>query len=176
MKRKRLWETIWRILNSPITLLILTLAFGNYYLPRILSEAQYSYQQKVKESDARYEYSASLLNLSYNNFYQARNYYWNYSLEPDFKERKDDLWNKYQKAVEEWNVKLVTNLFALDRYHGFTLRKYFEDEIQMNLNSLHKELLHIRDNEPVDVQLIENLISILENRLYVLVEKLNNYP
>src|SRR5260221_5819905 len=172
-KKLTFWaEFLWELINKPIVVALVTLYLGSLVLPSLLTQAQTQYLQKAKVNDEKYAYSNSLLNLSYDNFYTARNYYWNYLNASDFEERKDMLWEKHQDATRQWNVHLVSNLFGIEKYYGKDIHAWFENNVQENLNQYHNELLNIRDGSGVNKDRLNQLDKDLENRLYILAEKL----
>lgn len=169
-----LTKNIWKIVNSPLVILLISAYLVSYYIPVLIAESQISYQAQLRISEEKYKYSQSLLDLYSRRLYLAKNYYWNYKAQGDFTERKDELWSDYADAVTEWNVQLVTNIFAIEKYGGKEKREYFEKEVQNNLILLHNELLNIRNGDTVDSEKIENLIlNILDNRIYYLIYPLS---
>lgn len=165
-------NNFWQILNKPFSILIISLLLGNYYLPRILTKAQVNYQEQVRISNAKYDYSNTLLRLSWKKLFLAKNYYWNYKEIKDFAGRKETLWSEYYESVKEWNYTLVGNFFALEKYYGKETKDYFEQEVMSNQNALHAELLKIRNGETPNDEEIERLFGVLDNRMYILAEKL----
>jgi len=162
----------WTVINQPFSILLLALLFGNFFLPRILTQVQIDYQEQIRQNNAKYEYSTALLQLSWKKLFLAKNYYWNYKEIKDFDNRKDNLWNEYYESVKEWNYKLVGNFFALEKYYGKDTKIYFENEVLSNQNRIHDELLKIREGEEPNTEEIERLFDVLDNRMYILAEKL----
>lgn len=146
----------------------------SYYIPVLIARSQIAYEEQSRINEEKYKYSQSLLDLYSRRLYLAKNFYWNYKAQGDFQERKDDLWEEYADSVTEWNVQLVTNIFAIEKYGGKEKREYFEKEVQNNLILLHNELLNIRNGDPVDSERIEDLIhNVLDNRIYYLIYPLS---
>jgi len=166
------FSKIWKCINEPIIILACTLILGNFFLPKILTKAQVDYQEQIRQNNSKQEYSTILLQLSWKKLFLAKNYYWNYKELKDFDNRKSDLWEEYYDSVKEWNFKLVGNFFALEKYYGKDVKNYFENEIMYNQNKLHEELLKIRKGEEPDTKEVERLLDILDNRMYILAEKL----
>ncbi|OGC51261.1 hypothetical protein A2982_04155 [candidate division WWE3 bacterium RIFCSPLOWO2_01_FULL_39_13] len=170
IKRKNL-VFIWLFVNSPLFLLSLTLVIGNFYLPKLLTKSQLRFQDELRINEAKHEYSISLLNKSWKRLFMAKNFYWNSRL-TDFDEGKDQLWDEYYDSVKDWNVSLVGNFFTIEKYYDKNTRDYFEEEVSINFIKLHDELLKIRNGELSKSADIDKLLELLDNRMYILAEKL----
>ena len=170
LKRKKL-KSLWQFFNTPLFLLLLTLVAGNFYLPGLLANSQLKYQKELRDNEMKHEYSLSLLDMSWKRLFLAKNFYWNVN-SSDFEDRKNDLWNEYFSSVKEWNMSLVGNFFTLEKYYDKNTRNYFDNEVSINFVKLHEELLKIRHGEKYDSDEIDRLFSTLDNRMYILAEKL----
>lgn len=166
------FKACWKGVNSPIILLIITLIIGNYYLPKVILNYQINYEKVQLENNQKYDYSVKLLDLSWKRLFLAKNFFWNYK-ENTLENRKIDLWSEYFESTKEWNYKIGSNIFAINKYYGPETQAYFNKEVNLNFIKLHEELLKIRFDEKVDIVKIETMLSTLDNRVYIFAEKVS---
>ena len=164
---------LWKFLNSPLFLLVATLIIGQYLIPRVLADYQSMRQRQTMVVEDAQLHSEALLNLSYRKLFLAKNFYWN-SFEPGFAIKKDALWVDYYKTVIDYNQQLVPDFMFLEHYYNHDIREYFENEVHRNQNKLHNELLKVKNGEPYNKEDINNLLHIMDDRMYNLAEKLTN--
>lgn len=171
-KSKKVLGASWKLLNSNIVLLIITLIFGNFYIPFLLSNWQSENNKLLRAEESQHSFNREILAVGWKRLFLAKNFYW-VSKDSDFVLRKQELWNEYYESTKEWNINLVTNIALIRHYYGDDLRILLENDINIQFVRLHDELLDLKNGNYVDESEINEDFEHLTNRLYVLSEKLN---
>jgi hypothetical protein len=165
---------VWTTLNAPFTVLMFTLLIGYFFAPTLIATYQLKSQEQRKIVDEKYQFSSELINLSWKRWFFAKNYFDNWQYEPDFYERKETLWNSYYDTVKDWNIRLVSNFFIIERYFGRGTRESFENSIAPKFTTFHSELLKIRRGEEPDIEIVDVLIQNIRHELYLQAEKIHD--
>lgn len=172
---KRVFKSTWFFINSNVFVFgLLTIFFGFYFLPNIISNAQLQYQSKQKNLDLKYNFSTNLMKLAYKKKFLALNYFLNYKTYINFYGDKElQLWNLYYETNIDWNTELGIDYFVIKKYYGIEAMDSFDSLLALPFNNLHDELLKIHNHETVDDQKISSLLDGLNGGLWGFSEKIN---
>ncbi len=144
------------------------------FIPFLVFYLQQAYTNYSNQEQEKLDYSQSLIRLTEKRAYLAKNYYDNFRMEPDFDERKTQLWSDYAESVKEYNIELVPSLIIIQKNYGNEIQGFYHQEVYDRLRAIHIELAKLRTNDEFNKQQLEENFKEIDNRKYRFAETLIN--
>ena len=161
-------SVIWNFIFN-LTLLIVTLLVGNYYISTRIFDINQEKLEKQNFIEKQNEFINNFTKIGQSRIYLAERFYYD-SINNEDTDTIQKSWNDYMKATIGWNKNNLLNPIFIKYYFGDNMQEEFYNNLLPKMVNMHNKLLEFRKGNKTNN--IKNSIEKTKHELFIFSGKL----